>query len=223
MRLVSFRSIVAVSAALAFSALPVALTATEGAASAKPPTFDERDGWVGPTTELSGAWDDKLQNCMSVQTSLPKDAFAGATPGERVTLRDLHAKFLTQWKHQKKVVSQGCDAAFADLPILSQCGFAVPFAAVRPTVLDDAARAFLSKYRDHGAVRFQYKYYNPETAIDDPLFEERCKAIDGKWKAVAKDSSAYVEAVKRYEAKAGSSQQPEAPMPPLEELLKPPR
>ena len=180
----------------------------------------EVDGYVGPATELSGAWDDKLQNCMTVRTSLEKTTYAKATPEERQQLQILHDKFLTQFAHQKQIEADGCDARLAEVPILSECDFRMPFAAVRTEHLDGTSRALVEKYPAEGAVLFGYKYYNPETAVDDPLFEQRCTAIDGVWQAVSKDSDAYRKAVALYESEAPVTRQDQK-SPSLTEIFKP--
>ncbi len=189
-------------------------------ALADEPAVGESNGYIGPVTELSGAWDDQVQNCMRVQTSLTKTAYDQATPEERDKLQELHEKFLTQFEHQKQIEPSGCDARFEALPILSSCDFQMPFAAVQTRHLDPESRALMTKYRDSGAVLFGYKYYNPETAIDDPQFEQRCTAINGVWQEVGRDSSDYQKSVELYEANAEITRQ-EQKAPNLTELFKP--
>lgn len=167
------------------------------------PAITEAAGWIGPTTSMSGAWKNELHNCIEVQTALPKATYEALSPEEQARVTKLHSELLTQWDRDKRFEADGCEAAFSDLPTLAECEFQVAMSVITPKLFSEPSKALVQKYTDEGAIRFRYQYYNPRTAIDEPLFAKQCKDLKGKWTSVTQDSDDYKTAVKLYADKAG--------------------
>ncbi|MGB5809598.1 MAG: hypothetical protein WBG86_03655, partial [Polyangiales bacterium] len=69
--------------------------------SETPPSIIDRDGWMGPSNAMSGAWKHQLQNCLEVQTALPRELYEKIPSNDRDDLDRLHAQILTQWDRDK--------------------------------------------------------------------------------------------------------------------------
>ena len=176
------------------------------------PKVIERDGWKGPATSMSGAWDGELHNCILVQTALPASAYAQLTPEEQENLIHLHSELMTQWDRDKRLEAESCAVSFPELPVLAECDFEVSLTAVTPKKLDETSKAALDRQAGAGRMRFQYSYYNPSSAIDEPLFGQRCQALNGKWTAVDETSKEYEKAVDLYAKKVGRTNEDAPPM-----------
>ncbi|MGB5809765.1 MAG: hypothetical protein WBG86_04490, partial [Polyangiales bacterium] len=104
---------------------------------------------------------------LEVQTALPRELYEKIPSNDRDDLDRLHAQILTQWDRDKSPERDGCEDTFEGLPTLAQCSFELAFQFVSEQNLSEGAKALASKYADDGKVRFNYRYYNPKTAIDD--------------------------------------------------------
>lgn len=163
------------------------------------------EGWTGPAAELSDATEQGLSRCTSIHMVLPSTEQAPLPTEEIELLKSLFSKLLTQWDEEKTLLEDSCEQAFGDRPVLSQCSFETVLAAVPSPGMTEEEQAFVKEYATTGKVLVEYRYYNPRTAIDDPLFERQCEQLRGEWEAVSVDSPEYQKAAKRYAAEAGST------------------
>lgn len=173
--------------------------------------FVELEGWRGPAAELSDATEEGLSRCTRIQMVVPATEETPLAEAQVQVLKGLFAKLLAQWDDEKELVPDGCDASFSDRSALSQCSFEAAIGAAVPRGMSEEELAFASQYATIGKVLVTYKYYNPKTAIDDPLFERQCEQLEGDWTAVSVDSPEYQKSVELYAAKAGSTAEAAVP------------
>ncbi|MGB5810644.1 MAG: hypothetical protein WBG86_08950 [Polyangiales bacterium] len=180
-----------------------------------PPKTVRANGWAGPMTAMSGAWTKQLQNCLEVHTALPEAQYEALSQAEKDAWAALHADILMQWDGDKAAEPLGCDQRFAEVPTLAQCTFELPLAMATVHHMRDSSRTLVEQYGDESLVRFHYRYYNPKSALDQPLFRERCESIDGaRWTSVDKTSDEYKRSVRLYAEAAPVTQQEAPPMGP---------
>ncbi|MEM7137873.1 MAG: hypothetical protein AAF500_14910 [Myxococcota bacterium] len=172
-------------------------------------------GFAGPVTAMSGAWGRQLQNCIEVQTALPRGKYDGLSATEKEAWAMLHKDIAKQWDGDKRGEPEPCASRFGSIPTLAECTFDLSLGSANSERMEPESRALIEQYGVDAVVRFHYWYFNPKTAIDDTGFRDRCQAIPGgQWKAVGVDSEAYATAAKLYEEQAPITVQDPPPMAP---------